>query len=129
MYYFLQNAQCSGLEKDETSVYAQFQELDNVHLTPGNVTDYTAIRRLISGKYMEGGVLSDPDNLMEKYPIMGSRTTAGTRSTSSPSLRMTAFPATPSARALRPCRSPLRSSRWLPCAALCATAATPFSAG
>lgn len=73
MHYFLpERAVQRRLEKDETSVYAQFQELDNVHLTPGNVTDYTAIRRLVSGKYMEGGVLKyDPDNLMEKYHIMG----------------------------------------------------------
>jgi len=73
MHYFLpERAVERRLDKDENSVYSQFHELDNVHLTPGNVTDYNVIRRLLSGHYvMDGKVEYDPDNLMERYNIKG----------------------------------------------------------
>ena len=58
------------LAKDETSIYGQLHELPNVHITPGNATDYEAIRKFITGNYMEGGKLAyNEDNLMLKYNI------------------------------------------------------------
>jgi phage terminase large subunit-like protein len=71
MHYFLPEAAVEKrLAKDETTVYGRFSELENVHITPGNVTDYSAIRRLITGKYMDGGrLVQDEDCLMAKYHI------------------------------------------------------------
>lgn len=73
MHYFLpERAVQKRLEKDEASVYNRFNDLENVHITPGNVTDYDVIRRLISGNYVsDGRVCYDPDNLSEKYMIKG----------------------------------------------------------
>ena len=72
-HYFLpERAIDKRLDRDENSVYLKFKEYDNVHVTPGNVTDYGVIRRLISGNYLvDGKVAYDPDNLMEKYCIKG----------------------------------------------------------
>lgn len=73
VHYFLpERAIDKRLDRDENSVYLKFKEYDNVHVTPGNVTDYGVIRRLISGNYLvDGKVEYDPDNLMEKYCIKG----------------------------------------------------------
>jgi phage terminase large subunit-like protein len=73
MHYFLpQRAIERRLDKDENSMYLRFQDMDNVHVTPGNVTDYNVIRRLISGHYVaDGKVQYDKDNLSEKYLIKG----------------------------------------------------------
>jgi len=73
MHYFLpERAVERRLDRDENTMYAQFQELDCVHLTKGNVTDYNVIRRLISGHYVaDGKVQYDENNLMEKYLIKG----------------------------------------------------------
>jgi len=73
LHYFLpERAVKRRLEKDEASVYNQFQDLDNVHITPGNVTDYDVIRRMISGHYiLDGKVEYDADNLSEKYCVKG----------------------------------------------------------
>lgn len=72
-HYFLpERAIDKRLDRDENSVYLKFKDYDNVHVTPGNVTDYGVIRRLISGNYLvDGKVAYDPDNLMEKYCIKG----------------------------------------------------------
>jgi phage terminase large subunit-like protein len=72
-YYFLpERAVQRRLEKDETHIYAHIEEYDNVIVTPGNVTDYNVIRRMLSGHYvMDGKVQYDPDNLSEKYNIKG----------------------------------------------------------
>lgn len=73
MHYFLpEMAIKRRLAKDETSIYGDLRDLDNVTITPGNVTDYNTIRRLISGHYVvDGKVEYDRDNLSEKYRIMG----------------------------------------------------------
>jgi phage terminase large subunit-like protein len=73
MHYFLpERAVQKRLERDEASVYNRFEELENVHITPGNVTDYDVIRRLVSGNYvLDGKVCYDPDNLSQKYMIKG----------------------------------------------------------
>jgi phage terminase large subunit-like protein len=73
MHYFLpERAIERRLDKDENTMYLRFQDLDNVHVTKGNVTDYNVIRRLISGNYIEDGrVKYDKDNLMERYLVKG----------------------------------------------------------
>ena len=73
MHYFLpERAVERRIDRDENTMYLRFQELENVHLTKGNVTDYNVIRRMISGHYvMDGKVEYDADNLMEKYLIKG----------------------------------------------------------
>lgn len=73
MHYFLpERAIERRLDKDENSMYLKFRDLENVHVTPGNVTDYNVIRRLISGYYiLDGKVEYDANNLMEKYLIKG----------------------------------------------------------
>lgn len=73
LHYFIpERAITKRMEKDETSIYGRFKELDNVHIAPGNTVNYDVIRRLISGYYIEDGrVKYDEDNLMEKYHIKG----------------------------------------------------------
>lgn len=73
MHYFLpQKAIDKRLEKDDSSLYSGFEDIDNVHIIPGNTVDYNAIRKLISGHYVENGrVQYDADNLSEKYNIKG----------------------------------------------------------
>jgi len=73
MHYFLPEMSIKRrLAKDETSIYGDLTDLDNVTITPGNVTDYNSIRRLVSGHYvLDGKVEYDSDNLSEKYKIMG----------------------------------------------------------
>ncbi len=69
VYHWLPEAAIKRrLAKDESSIYGQLDKMDNVFITPGNATDYDAIRRFVSGKYIEGGREHyDPDCLMEKY--------------------------------------------------------------
>lgn len=73
VHYFLpERAIDKRLDKDENSVYLKFKEYENVHVTPGNVTDYGVIRRMISGNYMlDGKIAYDEDNLMNKYCVKG----------------------------------------------------------
>lgn len=73
MQYFLpEMAIKRRLAKDESSIYSDLKDLKNVTVTPGNVTDYNTIRRLISGHYIvDGKVEYDKDNLSEKYRIKG----------------------------------------------------------
>lgn len=73
MHYFMpERAVERRLDKDENTVYLGFKDDPHVHLTPGNVTDYNVIRRLISGHYVKDGVVEyDSDNLMEKYLVKG----------------------------------------------------------
>ena len=73
MHYFLpERAIERRLDQDENTIYLGFKDCKNVHITPGNVTDYNVIRRMISGHYVQdGSVQYDSDNLMERYLIRG----------------------------------------------------------
>lgn len=73
LFYFLpEDAVKRRQEKDANHIYARIDQFPNVHITPGNRTDYNAIRRLISGHYVaDGRVQYDPNNLAEKYNIKG----------------------------------------------------------
>ena len=71
MHYFLpERAVEKRLAKDETSIYANFKDNPDVTLTPGNTTDYAAVRRYISGYYREDGQDKyDEESLAHKYHI------------------------------------------------------------
>ena len=58
------------LAKDESSIYGKLEGLPNVHITPGNATDYAAIRKFVTGVYFsEGKQMYDDKCLMQKYNI------------------------------------------------------------
>lgn len=72
IHYFLpERAIERKLEADESSIYATFANLPNVHVTPGNVTDFDFVRHWITGHKVEedGRVVYDPDSLGTKYTI------------------------------------------------------------
>ncbi len=58
------------LDRDPGHIYRTFLELPNVHVTDGNVTDYAAIRRLVSGVMNRpDGQEVDGNSLMHNYQI------------------------------------------------------------
>ena len=60
------------LEKDENSVYGKLEDLPNVFVTDGNVTDYSAIRSFITGVYLDGNTMKQHDNcIASKYNLKG----------------------------------------------------------
>lgn len=71
-HYFLpERAIQRKLEEDESSIYGRLMHLPNVHVTPGNVTDYDFIRHFITGHHIteEGQVRVSPDCLATRYRI------------------------------------------------------------
>ena len=60
------------MEKDENSVYGKLEELPNVFVTDGNVTDYSAIRSFITGVYLDGNTMKQHDNcIASRYNLKG----------------------------------------------------------
>ena len=59
------------MEDDESDLYGRLHEFDNVHITPGNVTDYDFIRRFLTGHYVDedGRVVVDRECVATKYTI------------------------------------------------------------
>ena len=58
------------LQKTGSVIYEHFGELDNVFLTEGNVTDYDAIRRFVTGFHIvDGQVQQDANPLAAQYNI------------------------------------------------------------
>jgi phage terminase large subunit-like protein len=69
-YWLPEEAIEKRLYKDESTIYMQLKDADEVTVTPGNVTDYDYIRRAISGYYIEDGqVKFDEDCIMRKYDL------------------------------------------------------------
>lgn len=71
-HYFLpERAIERKLEEDESSIYGRLMDLPNVHVTPGNVTDYDFIRRFVTGYHVneEGQVRSDAECLATRYRV------------------------------------------------------------
>lgn len=59
------------LEKEPNHIYRTFKELPNFIITDGNVTDYSAIRRYISGvHYVNGQAEVDTSSLMHKEQLV-----------------------------------------------------------
>lgn len=72
VHYFLpERAIERKLEQDESSIYATFIDQPNVHVTPGNVTDFDFVRHFITGHKIEedGRVVVDRDCLATKYQV------------------------------------------------------------
>lgn len=60
------------LAKKGSHVYGLFQDMNNVLITEGNVTDYNAFRKLVTGQHMVDGALQyDANCLAERYNIQG----------------------------------------------------------
>ena len=58
------------LDRDPSHIYRTFLDLPNFHVTDGNVTDYSAIRRLVSGVMNRpDGQEVDGSSLMHNYQI------------------------------------------------------------
>ena len=60
------------LDRDESSIYGRMEEeFDNVFVTPGNVTDYSAIRQFISGMFLDesGAFKNDGNGLASRYDL------------------------------------------------------------
>lgn len=60
------------LDRDESSIYGRMAEqFDNVFVTPGNVTDYSAIRQFISGMHLDdsGAFKNDENGIATKYDL------------------------------------------------------------
>jgi len=58
------------LDRDPSHIYRTFLDLPNFHVTDGNVTDYAAIRRLVSGVMNRpDGQEVDATSLMHNYQI------------------------------------------------------------
>jgi phage terminase large subunit-like protein len=70
-YFVPERAIERRLELDESDLYGQLSDLSNVHITPGNVTDYGFIRRFLTGHHLndEGRVLIDRECVATKYNL------------------------------------------------------------
>ena len=71
-HYFLPDRAIERkLEEDESHIYGRLKDLPNVHVTPGNVTDYNFIRHFITGHHVneDGQVRNSPDCLATRYRI------------------------------------------------------------
>lgn len=59
------------LHRDPGHIYRNFKELPNFHITDGNVTDYAAIRRYITGVHLkEGKIEVDSSSLMHREKLV-----------------------------------------------------------
>ena len=69
-YWLPESAWEQRMDKEESSIHMEMMDLDYFHLTPGNVTDYSHLRRTISGYYVKDGVVRhDSSCLMDLYQI------------------------------------------------------------
>ena len=62
------------LSMDESSIYGRMEgDFENVFVTPGNVTDYSAIRQFVTGMYLDenGTFRNDENGLASKYDLRG----------------------------------------------------------
>ena len=69
-YWLPEEAIARRLATSGSHIYETFESLDNVFVTEGNVTDYDAIRRFLTGFHIEGGVVGyDKDTLATRYNV------------------------------------------------------------
>ena len=69
-YWLPEEAIARRLATSGSHIYESFEALDNVFVTEGNVTDYDAIRRFLTGFHIEGGVVGyDKDALATRYNV------------------------------------------------------------
>lgn len=71
-HFVPENAIKRRLEQDETSVYAKMADMEYVHTTPGNVTDYAEIRKFVTGVVIQDNKqIVLPGSIAEKYNLVG----------------------------------------------------------
>ncbi len=69
-YFMPSDAINRALQNDSGHIYGEFQELENMHITDGNVTDYASIRRILSGVYVTPhGHEIDNSSIMHRYNV------------------------------------------------------------
>jgi phage terminase large subunit-like protein len=69
-HYFLPQDKMDEMKERGGNAYMTFENLPNVHVTEGNVTDYDEIRRVITGVQMQvGGAVIDENSLMHTLNI------------------------------------------------------------
>ena len=69
-HYFLPQDKMDEMKSRGGNAYLGFEKLPNVHITPGNVTDYDEIRRVITGVQMQtSGAVIDENCLMHTLNI------------------------------------------------------------
>ena len=69
-HYFLPSAMMQEMKAKGGNPYATFEQLPNVHVTDGNVTDYDEIRRVISGVTLTAaGQQVDKSALIHTYDV------------------------------------------------------------
>lgn len=60
------------LEQDETSVYSDMAQMESVHITPGNVTDYAEIRKFLTGVVIQDNTQKIlPGSIAERFNLVG----------------------------------------------------------
>lgn len=70
-YFMPSDTIAARLDKEPSHIYRTFKELPNFIITDGNVTDYSAIRRYISGvHYVSGQAELDTSSLMHKEELV-----------------------------------------------------------
>lgn len=69
-YFMPREAINRALQNDSGHVYGRFQEMPNMHITDGNVTDYASIRRVLSGVYnTPDGQMVDETSIMHQFDV------------------------------------------------------------
>tara|TARA_R100000781_G_C4079964_1_gene127344 strand:+ start:604 stop:2331 length:1728 start_codon:yes stop_codon:yes gene_type:complete len=71
-HWLPQRAVDRKLEREESSIYGRMEEdFENVFVTPGNVTDYSAIRQFISGVFLDdsGAFKNSENGIASKYNL------------------------------------------------------------
>ena len=69
-YWLPKDTYDATIQADPAHPYSKFYELPNFHLTEGNVTDYSAIRRLVTGVvYTPNGEEHTGQGLLDTYDV------------------------------------------------------------
>ena len=69
-YWLPESARERRMDREESSIHMDMLDLSYFHLSPGNVTDYQALRRTISGYYVQDGtVMHDTSCIMDQYNV------------------------------------------------------------
>ena len=69
-YWLPESAWERRMDREESSIHMDMLDLSYFHLSPGNVTDYQALRRTISGYYVQDGtVMHDTSCIMDQYNV------------------------------------------------------------
>ena len=69
-YWLPESAWDKRMDKEQSSIHMDMLDLPYFFLSPGNVTDYQALRRTISGYYVQDGTVKhDTSCIMDQYNV------------------------------------------------------------